>query len=179
MKRHIKQLYAAMIFASVITFSFLPGCAMAADAETEVCKVASVKPDVPCVGMSTERMNKTQLGSYTTKVKMSKTISVFFWFESGIIDVDHLQCKATVSYYDYLEKKETTGKITEVKLFNKWKMYSSSASKDSSSSKKTTTYSNEPSVEGFSNEEDFYDYYYYDFFDYEDAADYYREHGGV
>ena len=179
MKRHIKQLYAAMIFASVITFSFLPGYAMAADAGTEVCRVALTTTEVPYVGMSAERMNNTQLGSYTKKVKITEKTSVFLWFESGIIDVDHLQCKATVSYYDYSKLKETTGKITEVKLYNKWKKYSSSANKNSSSSKKTTTYSNEPSVEGFSNEEDFYDYYYYDFFDYEDAADYYREHGGV
>lgn len=36
----------------------------------------------------------------------------------------------------------------------------------------------EPSVDGFNNPEDFYDWYWDDFFDYYDAEDYYYEHGG-
>lgn len=35
-----------------------------------------------------------------------------------------------------------------------------------------------PSVEGFSNPEDFYDWYMDDFYDYYDAEDYYYDHGG-
>ena len=39
-------------------------------------------------------------------------------------------------------------------------------------------YDNSPSVDGFSNPEDFYDWYYDDFFDYYEAEDYYYSHGG-
>ena len=47
-----------------------------------------------------------------------------------------------------------------------------------SSTRSTQTSKYEPSVEGFFDPEDFYDWYWDDFFDYEDAEGYYYEHGG-
>ena len=40
------------------------------------------------------------------------------------------------------------------------------------------TFAGDPGVEGFSHPEDFYEWYRDDFYDYEDAEDYYYEHGG-
>ncbi|MBQ1734541.1 MAG: hypothetical protein II038_06640, partial [Lachnospiraceae bacterium] len=54
------------------------------------------------------------------------------------------------------------------------------SSSSGSSTGKTGTKSLDtcPSVDGFSNPEDFYDWYWDVFFDYEDAEDYYYSHGG-
>ena len=48
----------------------------------------------------------------------------------------------------------------------------------STDSHKSSSYSHEPSVDGFSNPEDFYDWYWDDFFDYYDAESYYYDHRG-
>lgn len=58
------------------------------------------------------------------------------------------------------------------------KLLSSHSSGPSTVKSGTGGLNNEPSVDGFSHPEDFYDWYWDDFFDYEDAEDYYYSHGG-
>ncbi len=182
MKTFIKHLHAIAILASLSVFCISPRYIMASGTGTSVYTAASAVteieiPEVPYVGMPARSLNYTKLGHYTVEYKLTERTSIFLWYESDIIDHEHLQCKAEVLSYSSASSKISINSVQEVKLYNKWKKYSSTSDK-SNSGKKETTYSNEPSVEGFSNEEDFYDYYYYDFFDYEDAAAYYRKHGG-
>ncbi len=179
MKTFVKRLYVIATFTAISTLCLSSNCVMAAETGTSVYKAATTKteieiPEVPYVGMSKWLLNSTKLGHYTVEKKVTDRTYIYLWYESDIIDSEHLQCKATVSYYKF--SWTTIVDVKEVELYNKWKKYASY--NKSNSDKKKTTYSHEPSVEGFSNEEDFYDYYYYDFFDYEDAAAYYRKHGG-
>ena len=58
------------------------------------------------------------------------------------------------------------------------KLLGSHSSDPSTGKSGTGGLNNEPSVDGFSHPEDFYDWYWDDFFDYEDAEDYYYSHGG-
>ena len=181
MKTFVQRLYVIAAFAAISMLCLSSNCIMASETGTSVYKAATTNteikiPEVPYVGMPGYQLNSTKLGHYTVEKKITERTYIYLWYESDIIDDEHLQCKAEVSYYNFSWTKLTTVKVREVKLYNEWKKYSSY--NKSNSSEKETTYSHEPSVEGFSNEEDFYDYYYYDFFDYEDAAAYYRKHGG-
>ena len=43
---------------------------------------------------------------------------------------------------------------------------------------KSSSHAYDPDVDGFTDPDDFYDWYKDDFFDYEDAEEYYYDHGG-
>ena len=65
------------------------------------------------------------------------------------------------------------GSVTQV-----WDKRNISPSTYTTTKKKQTFYNNDPVVDDFTNPEDFYDWCYDDFFDYEEAEDYYYSHGG-
>ncbi len=75
------------------------------------------------------------------------------------------------SYTSSSSSKSTTTTTKKAATTNK--------STTSSTSKKTTTTRSDPyDVQDYSDPEEFYYYHYDDFYDYEDAEDYFNEHGG-
>lgn len=68
--------------------------------------------------------------------------------------------------------------ISDYNSIKKVVKLSKSSSGTSAGKTGTSSLDTGPNVEGFSNPEDFYDWYWDDFFDYEDAEDYYYSHGG-
>lgn len=68
--------------------------------------------------------------------------------------------------------------VSDYNCIKKVVKLSSSSSGSSTGKTGTKSLDTGPSVDGFSNPEDFYDWYWDDFFDYEDAEDYYYSHGG-
>lgn len=118
---------------------------------------------VPFVGMSESRIADTTLGKPSDKVRHN----------SEMINGQ----RYSANLYDFYQNSKLIftarciqGRVTEV-----WDERNKSTSTYTPRSGKTST---DPSVEGFSHPEDFYEYYWDDFFDYEDAEDYYYEHGG-
>ncbi len=123
-----------------------------------------IRNGVPYVGMPEERIADTSLGKPSEKVR------------------HNYEMKGGKSYlanlYDFYQNGKfvftarcVDGVVTEV-----WD------SRDHPQEPLTAdpeppTYAG-PSVEGFSNPEDFYDWYMDDFYDYYDAEDYYYDHGG-
>lgn len=118
---------------------------------------------VPYVGMAESKINKTSLGSPSSYVRSNYEIK------------NGKQYIATL--YDFYRNKTciftarcVQGTVTEV--FDK--RYTPKTRYVPQSSTKPAN--NKPSVDGFSDPEDFYDWYWDDFFDYEDAEDYYYSH---
>jgi hypothetical protein len=118
---------------------------------------------LPFVGMAESEIRNTSLGQPSDYVHES----------TAMVDG-----KAYYSYTYYFLKdgkliysaRCVQGKVVEIR--------DDRNKKTGSSRPKTGTSSSEPSVEGFSHPEDFYEYYWEDFFEYADAEDYYYEHGG-
>ena len=118
---------------------------------------------VPFVGMSESRIADTTLGKPSDKVRHN----------SEMINGQ----RYSANLYDFYQNGKLIftarciqGRVTEV-----WDERNKSTSTYTPKSGKSST---DPSVEGFSHPEDFYEYYWDDFFDYEDAEDYYYEHSG-
>lgn len=119
---------------------------------------------VPYVGMSESDIGKTSLGSPSSKVRHNYQVK------------DGNQYMADI--YDFYNGRNVIfsarcvqGMVTEV-----WDWRDDPI--EPYVPDKKITYHSEPSVDEFSNPEDFYDFYYDDFADYYDAEDYYNEHGG-
>lgn len=119
---------------------------------------------VPFVGMSESRIGDTSLGKPSDKVRHNSEM------KNGKCHMANL--------YDFYEGKKRIftarcidGVVTEVwdERDDPVKPYVSD---------KDYSFSTGPSVDDFSNPEDFYDWYWDDFIDYYDAEDYYYEHGG-
>lgn len=118
---------------------------------------------VPYVGMSESRIADTTLGKPSDKVRHN----------SEMINGQ----RYTANLYDFYQngKRIFTARCIQGRVTEVWDERNSTTSTYTPRSGKTST---DPSVEGFSHPEDFYEYYWDDFFDYEDAEDYYYEHGG-
>ncbi len=125
-----------------------------------------IKNGVPFVGMPDEYINDTSLGEGTydgeerylnKNGKLKKAWRYKFYNNGKCVFIALCDGGYVVEVRDY--------RVSES---------SSYVPKNNSGSR----YDNSPSVEGFSNPEDFYDWYYDDFFDYEEAEDYYYSHGG-
>lgn len=131
---------------------------------------AKLRTGKPFVGMPESRINDTVLGIPSSDVRHNTamvhgnryTANLYDWYSSGKV-IYTARC--------------VQGEVTEV-----WdksdKKSNTSSSYHSSTSSSSHTVSSDPSVEGYSDPEDFYDDYWDDFFDYEDAEDYYYSHGG-
>lgn len=119
-------------------------------------KLEKLKKCVPYVGMSSSYIADTSLGEPTKYEGDLKKGPVFYYFYSEGKIIFKVRCD--------------DGVVTEV-----W-----DHRKESNSSHKShkNIKPDEPSVDGFSNPEDFYDWYWEDFTEYYDAEDYYYEHGG-
>ena len=124
-------------------------------------KIAS---GVPYVGMSESRIGDTSLGKPSSNVRHNVEI------KNGE--------RYTANLYDFYSGKNLiftarciNGVVTQV-----WDERDDPIKPYVPDENHSTT--TEPSVDGFSNPEDFYDWYWDDFFDYYDAEKYYYEHGG-
>ena len=134
------------------------------EAEEKRAYERKITNGVPFVGMSESRINDTSLGkpsddvrhNYQTKDGNQYMANIYDFYKNGN-KIFTARC--------------VLGQVTEV-----WDYRDDPIKPRSSSGSKS--YSSEPSVEGFSDPEDFYDWYWDDFFDYEDAEDYYYSHGG-
>lgn len=118
---------------------------------------------VPYVGMSESRIADTSLGKPSDKVRHNyETISGEVY---------------TANLYDFYQngKRIFTARCVRGRVTEVWDERNSVSSSYTPKSGKSST---GPIVESFSHPEDFYDWYWDDFFDYEDAEDYYYEHGG-
>lgn len=118
---------------------------------------------VPYVGMSESRIGDTSLGKPSNKVRHNTEMI------SGEV--------YTANLYDFYQngKRIFTARCVRGRVTEVWDERNSVSSSYTPKSGKSST---GPSVESFSHPEDFYDWYWDDFFDYEDAEDYYYEHGG-
>lgn len=123
-----------------------------------------LKQGVPFVGMLEARIGDTSLGSPSDEVRHNPEM------KNGE--------SYTANLYDFYDGEDliftarcVNGVVTEVwdERDNPVKPYVPDGNYTSPA---------EPSVDGFSDPEDFYDWYRDDFFDYYDAEDYYYEHGG-
>ena len=118
---------------------------------------------VPYVGMPESRIADTTLGKPSDKIRHN----------SEMINGQ----RYTANLYDFYRngKRIFTARCIQGRVTEVWDERNNPTSTYTPRSGKTST---DPSVEGFSHPEDFYEYYWDDFFDYEDAEDYYYEHGG-
>lgn len=117
------------------------------------------KNGVPYVGMSESQINTSSLGKYgetAHNYERAKRANLYYWYNS------QNKCIFVVRCLD--------GKVIKVTDYrnNPWNYHPG---------KVTITYT-APDVSDYYSPEDFYDDYYDDFFDYEEAEDYYYEHGG-
>ncbi len=125
-----------------------------------------VRNGVPFVGMLESSINDTSLGRPSDEVRHNYQVkngdqyvaNLYDFYQNGI-------CVFTA--------RCVQGIVTEV-----WDKRNNRQSSHVPSNSGSKTYDNDPSVEGFSNPEDFYDWYWDDFFDYEEAENYYESHGG-
>ena len=134
-----------------------------------------VRTGIPFVGMYESDIGKTTLGKpngtpfHNYEMENGKPVeaTVYEWIKDGYVVYSARCLYGTVEQvWDY-----------RTKPWKKAKSSSTSISKSSSSSTKKKE--KDPlDVESYRNPEDFYDDNYYDFFDYEEAAEYYYEHGG-
>lgn len=124
----------------------------------------SITHGVPFVGMSESRIGDTSLGKPSDKVRHN------YEMKNGE--------RYTANLYDFYEGNNliftarcVNGVVKEIwdERDDPIKPYVP---------EKDHSFSTDPSVDGFSNPEDFYDWYWDDFFDYYDAENYYYEHGG-
>ena len=118
---------------------------------------------VPYVGMSESRIADTSLGKPSDKVRHNyETINGEVY---------------SANLYDFYQngKRIFTARCIKGRVTEVWDERNNTSSSYTPKSGKSST---GPSVEGFSHPEDFYDWYWDDFYDYEDAEDYYYEHGG-
>lgn len=123
-----------------------------------------IQDNVPYVGMRESEIANTSLGKpsddvvHNTEVKNGKILpAAVYYFHKGEYTIFSARC--------------VDGVVTEVTDHRE-----NPIPKFEREEKKIE--SHEPSVDGFSDPEDFYDWYWDDFFDYYDAEDYYYEHGG-
>lgn len=125
-----------------------------------------IKNGVPYVGMSEALINHTSLGRPSDKVRHNYQVKNGQQYLANLYD-----------FYQGGKKIFTArcvlGKVTEV-----WDMRDSQQTTSVPKKKPNSSSNSGPNVEGFSDPEDFYDEYWDDFFDYEDAEDYYYDHGG-
>ena len=117
------------------------------------------KNGVPYVGMRESEINTSSLGKYgetAHNYEGSKRANLYYWYNS------QNKCIFVVRCLD--------GKVVKATDYrnNPWNYHPG---------KVTFTYS-APDVSDYYSPEDFYDDYYDDFFDYEEAEDYYYDHGG-
>lgn len=122
---------------------------------------------VPYVGMPESRINDTSLGRPSDRVGHNSEM------RNGEV--------YTANLYDFYRdgKRVFTarcvlGTVTEV-----WDYREEPLTPYVPDDGGKSAFDNEPIVDGFSHPEDFYDWYRDDFFDYEDAEDYYYSHGGA
>ena len=121
---------------------------------------------VPYVGMPESRMNDTSLGRPSDKVRHNYQVKNGEQYLANLYDFyQNGKCVFTA--------RCVQGTVTEV-----WDNRDNPQTPYIPGNGGGKTYDTGPSVDGFSNPEDFYDWYWDDFFDYEDAEDYYYSHGG-
>lgn len=121
---------------------------------------------VPYVGMPESRMNDTSLGRPSDKVRHNYQVKNGEQYLANLYDFyQNGKCVFTA--------RCVQGTVTEV-----WDNRDNPQTPYVPGNGGGKTYDTGPSVDGFSNPEDFYDWYWDDFFDYEDAEDYYYSHGG-
>lgn len=121
---------------------------------------------VPYVGMPESRMNDTSLGRPSDKVRHNYQVKNGEQYLANLYDFyQNGKCVFTA--------RCVQGTVTEV-----WDNRDNPQAPYVPGNGGGKTYDTGPSVDGFSNPEDFYDWYWDDFFDYEDAEDYYYSHGG-
>lgn len=145
--------------------------AAAAERERQVLEY-KIKNGVPFEGMPESRIGDTILGKPSDNVEKRRR-----W--------QYINSNLRVEYYEYVysfynkngylvfEAVCVGGNVRRVNDYRKNPVAPFDPSKY-----RGKIYDNSPSVDGFSNPEDFYDWYYDDFFDYEEAEDYYYSHGG-
>lgn len=116
---------------------------------------------VPYVGMSESRINDTSLGRPSDKVRHNYQVKNGEQYLANLYDFyQNGKCVFTA--------RCVQGTVTEV-----WDNRDNPQTPYTPSGSGKKTYDTDPSVDGFSDPEDFYDWYWDDFFDYEDAEDYY------
>lgn len=121
---------------------------------------------VPYVGMPESRINDTSLGRPSDKVRHNYQVKNGEQYLANLYDFyQNGKCVFTA--------RCVQGTVTEV-----WDNRDNPQTPYVPGNGGGKTYDTGPSVDGFSNPEDFYDWYWDDFFDYEDAEDYYYSHGG-
>ena len=135
--------------------------------ERQVLENRARNSSVPYVGMSEAYIHKTKLGKASDKVRHNREVKNGLQYEANI--------------YDFYENGRVifTARCLWGSVAQVWDKRNRSPSTYTSTKKKKQTFSsNDPVVGDFTNPEDFYDWYYDDFFDYEEAEDYYYSHGG-
>lgn len=121
---------------------------------------------VPYVGMPESRINDTSLGRPSDKVRHNYQVKNGEQYLANLYDFyQNGKCVFTA--------RCVQGTVTEV-----WDNRDNPQTPYVPSNGGGKAYDTGPSVNGFSNPEDFYDWYWDDFFDFEDAEDYYYSHGG-
>lgn len=121
---------------------------------------------VPYVGMPESRISDTSLGRPSDKVRHNYQVKNGEQYLANLYDFyQNGKCVFTA--------RCVQGTVTEV-----WDNRDNPQTPYVPSNSGGKTYDTGPSVDGFSNPEDFYDWYWDDFFDFEDAEDYYYSHGG-
>lgn len=121
---------------------------------------------VPYVGMPESRINDTSLGRPSDKVRHNYQVKNGEQYLANLYDFyQNGKCVFTA--------RCVQGTVTEV-----WDNRDNPQTPYVPSNGGGKAYDTGPSVHGFSNPEDFYDWYWDDFFDFEDAEDYYYSHGG-
>ena len=134
-----------------------------------------VRTGIPFVGMYESDIHKTILGPASHSDQRNyemirgKRVAayVYDWYKDGCI-IFTARCYNGIvqQVWDYRTNPRQRAKRTT---------YSSTTKRSSSTTKKP----DDPlDAKSYNNPEDFYDDNYYDFFDYEEAEDYYYEHGG-
>lgn len=125
-----------------------------------------IKNGVPFVGMPESKISSTSLGAPSEKVRHNRERK------------DGQQY--TANLYDFYQNRERifTARCVQGEVIEVWDWRKGNTSSYVPKGNSSGSSMLDPSVDGFRNPEDFYDYYWDDFFDYEDAEAYYYEHGG-
>ena len=134
--------------------------------------------EIPYIGMPESAIEYTHLGKPTEvescvdfyRIKALHRWRKYRWQKNGVTIF-----KATVWYWDFANDKAVDGYVHDV---CDWRSDVTRRYVPPTTKKQTTPANDPYHAKDYSNEEDFYDDNYDDFFDFEDAEDYYNEHHG-